>query len=79
MKHRQKTGLDKKKRRKVKVGVKNVDCQVESGWINIQNLIKSKAREKGDVSVLHIRGAPEKKLPIDEKADELTVLKKAKC
>lgn len=37
----------------MKVGVKNVDCQVEIGWINIQNLIKSKAREKGDVSVIH--------------------------
>lgn len=30
------------------------------GWINIQNLIKSKAREKGDVSVIHIRRAPGK-------------------
>lgn len=61
----------------MKVGVKNADCQVEIGWINIQNLIKSKAGEKGDGSVLHIRGAPEQKLPIDGKADELTVFKKS--
>lgn len=60
----------------MKVGVKNVDCQVEIGWINIQNLIKSKAREKGDVSVIHIRRAPGKKAAYWWKSWWINCLKK---